>query len=514
MAEKNPATVVVGGDIESAESSKRGNGLHRAMSTRQVSMLAIAGTIGTGLFLGSGKALVKGGPVGALLGYSVVGALVGIMMISLGEMSCFTPDTSNFVGFATRWVDPSLGFALGWMYYIFSSLLVPVEIVAAGIVLQYWDPNTKHLAIFVTVMLAAYVIISFCGSQYFGEVEFWFGLIKVVTLIGLVLLGIVVDLGGSPNHQGRIGFRYWKEAPLNDSYLNIKPASAARFIGIWATFTQAAFSYGGIESLAVMAGEAKGGKKTMARAFKQVFIRIGAIYISCIWIIGMCIKRTDEHLLSALAQGSGTAAQSPFVIICRTAGIKVLPSIINAVVFTSALSSGNEGFFIASRTLYALAEQGHAPRFFLKTTKRGVPYYGSLATLLVGLLAFLNVSSGSTQAFNWLSNLTTLSNMICWVSCLYTYTRFYKACMFHNIDRRTFILRGYCQPYLSWAAFVFFLIIITFNGFASFVGGFNYQDFLAAYITIPTFVLLFFGWKFGKKTKMVQVADIDMSSGF
>lgn len=342
-------------------------------------------------------------------------------MISLGEMSCFAPNSANFVGFAGRWVDPALGFSLGWIYYIFSSLLVPVEIVAASIVLQYWDSNTDHLGIYVAVMLVTYMFLAFFGSRYFGEVEFVFGCIKVLALIGLVLLGLIIDLGGAPNGLDRIGFRNWREAPMNDDYLGIKPVSAARFLGLWAVLTQAAFSFGGIESLAVIAGEAKNPRVTMKSAFKAVFIRIGLIYLTAIFIIGMVLKRTDEHLLDAINAGTGTAAQSPFVVMINLAGIKALPSIINAVVFTSALSSGNEGFFIASRTLFALAKQGQAPKIFLRTTKRGVPWAGACATFLVGLLGFLNVSNGAAQAFAWLSNLTTLCNLISWVCVLYTY---------------------------------------------------------------------------------------------
>lgn len=294
--------------------------------------------------------------------------------------------------------------------------------------------------------------------------------------------------------------------------------TTARFLGFWKVLTQAAFAYGGVESIGVIAGEAHNPRKTMKTATKTVFYRIVGLYVTAVVIIGVNVSQDSPQLLDAVEAGGHTAASSPFVVICQQTGVKVLPSVINAVVMTSALSSGNENAYGLSRTLMALARQGSMPAIFLKTSRVGTPYVGVFVAMCFGLLSFLSVSSGSSQAFTWLSNLSALSSLIAWTCICLCYVRFKGALDAQGVDRRNLPLRGWGQPYLAYACIFMFTLILFFNGFASFLGSFSAADFLASYITIPVFFVAWLGFRLysvhkGAPVGRTPLAQIDLSRG-
>ncbi|KAL1668752.1 amino acid permease/ SLC12A domain-containing protein [Schizophyllum commune] len=489
--------------------------MHRALKGRHVSMIAIAGTLGTGLFLGSGKALANGGPVGAVLGYLIVGLLVGLMMYSLGEMMVYDPSAGGFIEFTSRYVDPALGFAAGWQFWFQTAMTAPTEVVAASIVIQYWDQNTDHLPIYVTVILVCTVAINVAGVKYFGEFEFWFAFLKIISIIGLIIMCLVVDLGGAPDHDRR-GFRYWRDSPFNSNYLDLQPPSKARFFGFWAVLTQAAFSYGGMEGLASICLEAENPRVTMRTAVRAIFYRIVVLYIVALWLVGMCISPQDPHLLQANSSDSGTAAQSPFVIVITTSGIKVLDHIINAVVLTSAFSAGNEFLYSSSRALFMLAQEGQAPRIFCKILPNGVPIYALAFTSLFSLLAYLNCGSGgASTAFNWLSSITTLGSMLTWMGIALAHTRFYRGMKAQGVPREVLPFRTWMQPWGAWVVLFSFIIIAFFSGWTSLLHGeFSASDFFSAYINIPFVFILYFGYKFVKKTKIVPLMEMDVTTHY
>lgn len=314
------------------------------------------------------------------------------------------------------------------------------------------------------------------------------------------------------------GGKYWREEPFNDDFGGVTPVSTARFLGFWKVLTQAAFAYGGVESIGIIAGEAHNPRKTMKAATKTVFYRIVGLYVTAVIIIGVNVSQNSPELISAVAEGGHTATSSPFVVICQQTGVKVLPSVINAVVMTSALSSGNENAYGLSRTMVALARQGSMPSVFLKTSRVGTPYVGVIVALCFGLLSFLSVSNGSSQAFTWLSNLSALSSLIAWACICMCYVRFKGALDAQGVDRRNLPLRGYCQPYMAYICIFMFILILFFNGFQSFLGSFSVADFFASYITIPVFALAWFGFrlysaKVGKPVGLASLEDIDLSKG-
>ncbi|GAB1518458.1 hypothetical protein RhiTH_001517 [Rhizoctonia solani] len=429
--------------------------VQRRLKQRHVQMIAIAGTIGTGLFLGSGKALARAGPAGALIAYIHVGSIAYSSLCAVGEMTCFAPISGSFPHFAARWVDPAFGFAVGWNYFY----AIPVEVTAAQIILTFWDNSHTRGIVYTAIIMVLMCSINLFGVRYFGESEFFFAIIKLSLITGLILVGLVIDLGGGPDGDRR-GFRYWKNPGAFNTYLVDEPVSLGRFLGILGVLIQAAFSFQGMELVAIAASETENPRRNIAKAVRRVFYRIVVFYVLGILVTGMIIPYNNEDLL----QDTGTGAQSPYVIAINLAGIKALPHIINACVFTSAFSAGNSFLYTASRILYGLAVRGQAPRIFTRCTKGGLPIVSVGFCSLFSLLAFMNVSNDGSTVFNWLVNLTTIGGFFTWWAINITYVRFYQ--------------------------------------------GLKLQD-----INIPIFFALFVGWKFFKKTKFWKTQDMDFTTG-
>ncbi|GAA5948850.1 hypothetical protein JCM21900_003448 [Sporobolomyces salmonicolor] len=480
--------------------------VHRHLKARHLQMIALGGTIGTGLFVGAGSALATGGPLGIFLGYTIMGCVVGSMMIALGELTTLYPVSGAFTHYSARFVDPAVGFALGWNYWYSYAITLPTEITAAALVIQFWRDDI-NVAVWITVFLVVIISFNFLGVRAYGEAEFWFSIIKIVTILGLILLGIIITAGGVPG-QDPIGFRFWRNpGPFQQE--NGIPGSTGRFLAFWTVFVQAAFSFLGTEIVALTAGEAENPRRNVPKAIRRVFFRILFFYIIGVFIMGLIVSPNDPGLLN----NSGTAA-SPWVIAIKNAGIKGLPSVINTVVLLSAFSAGNSDLYASSRTLYGLACDGKAPAIFRRCTKNGLPIYCLGLTALVGLLAYMNVSTGSTTAFNYLSNLSSITGLITWGCINLSFLRFYYGCKLHGIDRNTFPFKAPLQPYASYFGLVLIILVIFFNGYTVFLSGsWNTANFIISYITLVIFAILYVGWKLFKRTKFVRLADMDFETG-
>ncbi|KAL0250197.1 hypothetical protein I308_103505 [Cryptococcus tetragattii IND107] len=502
------------GGLEGSGGNPGEGTVHRSLKQRHMAMIALGGAIGTGLFVGSGSALATGGPVGFWLGYVFMGLMVYTMMIALGEMASLYPVAGAFTHYAARFVDPALGFATGINYWYSYAITIPTEIVAATIIISYWD-STTNAAVYITVCFVSIIAINFLGTRVYGEAEFWFCSIKIVTIVGLIILGIVLMCGGGPDHDA-IGFRYWRNpgpfAQITiENGAGVIPGRWGQFLAFWNVFVQAAFSFIGTEIIATTLGEAENPRKTVPRAIKQVFYRILFFYVMGTFVISVLVPYTEPNLLN----GSGTASASPFVIAINNAGIKALPSIVNAVLLIAAWSAGNSDLYAASRTLYALALERQLPRIFRRCTKRGLPIWCVAVTALFGGFAYLNTGGAAAEeAFNWLYNLSAMTGILTWWAILLSYLRFYYGLKKQNISRDDFPYRAPLQPYLSWIGFFFFTLVILFSGFTVFLkGNWNTSSFFAIYITIPIFACCWLGWKFAKKTRMVPLEEMDFTTG-
>ena len=328
-------------------------------------------------------------------------------------------------------------------------------------------------------------------------------------ITGLILTGLIVDLGGGPDHD-RIGFRYWKNpgALAQSDLVSENKVGLGRFLGLLSVLVQAAFSFQGMELVAIAASETESPRRNISKAVRRVFYRILVFYLLGIFITGMLVPYTDDSLLS----DTGNAAQSPYVIAFTRAGIKVLPSIINAAIFTSAFSAGNSFLFCSSRILYGLAIRGQAPKIFAYCTKQGLPIIAVLTVGCFAFLSFMNLSSGSVQVFNWFVNLTTVAGFFTWLCINITFIFFYRGKIAQGFDRTKSAYYNGLQPWLSYWGVFWCTLFLLINGFDVFFD-FNASDFLVAYLNIPIFFILYFGYKFVKKTKIWKPLEMDFVTG-
>lgn len=389
--------------------------LKRGLKERHLSMLGIAGAIGTGLFLGLGSAVQTGGPLGALLGYGTVGMVVSAVQFALGEVSALLPVTGSFVRHAEVLVDPALGFAVGWNLVYGNLLSIPSEITAICVLFEYWLPDLNP-SVWIIVFIILTAAVGLSGVRWFGEIEAFFATLKILMVIFLIIFGLVIDLGGIPGVKPTY-FRFWKNPGPFVEY--IATGNWGKFLGYWSVMTGAVFSFAGVESLAMAGAETANPRKAIPRACRNVFIRILLFYMLAILIVGMIVSSDDERLNDY----SGTAAQSPFVIAVSAAGYPAVPSVINAIVITSAWSSSNQALLSGTRVLYGLALKRQAPRIFLRTTSWGVPYVAVSLFIVFSFLAFMTLSSGALTAFFWLMDLVGAGVLVSWICIVLNHVR-------------------------------------------------------------------------------------------
>ena len=224
-----------------------------------------------------------------------------------------------------------------------------------------------NVAAWISVIIVVVVILNIFSVSNYGEAEFIFASIKIVTIVGLIIFAFIIDLGGGPTHD-RLGFRYWKNPGAMKPYL--ADSNTGRFLGLFSTLVNAAYSYGGVEVVAVASGESENPRRNIPKAVRRVFWRILLFYVLGSLAIGVLIPYNEPRLLNAIRTGSPGGAASPWVIAIYRASVPVLPSIVNAVILTSATSSANAFLYSGSRYLYALAQNGQAPRFLLTCSRK------------------------------------------------------------------------------------------------------------------------------------------------
>ena len=343
--------------------------LKRGLSSRHMNMIAIGGAIGTGLFVASGATISQAGPGGALVAYLAMGLMVFLLMQSLGEMSSYLPVPGAFETYATRFVSPSFGFALGWNYWFNWAITVAAELAAASIVMAYWWPSVPSW-IWSAGFLALLFLLNVLSARAYGEGEFWFAIIKVAAVLVFLVLGILMIAGIMGSSPGVSNWHHG-DAPF-----------VKGFGGIMTVFLIAGFSFQGTELIGIAAGESKDPDTAIPKATKQIFWRIMIFYIGAIAVIGLLLPYTDPNLLAGEVTD---VAVSPFTLVLRRAGVAAAAAVMNAVILTSVLSAGNSGLYASTRMLYALAREGKAPSILGTTNRRGVPVPSLIVTKPTGL---------------------------------------------------------------------------------------------------------------------------------
>lgn len=392
---------------------------------------------------------------------------------------------------------------------------------AAAVLITYWTKPSEtctsgvcNNAMWVGLMLIVVLLVNFLGTKAWGETEFWAASIKVITIVGLIIVGIVITAGGGPDRT-TIGFRFWHETGGFVQYQGI-PGAWGRFLGFFSVLITAAFAFIGTEMSALAAAETSNPARSVPRAIKTVWIRLALFYIIGALVIGMLVSPNDPQLDLA-----STAAGSPFVIAIQRAGIRALPSVVNAALLTSAWSAAICDLYVSSRTLYGLYVRGVTPRFldrWLGKTRKGdgLPWVCVCVCAVFTPLSFFAASNNSSAgtAFGYFANMCAVCGMLTWTVILYTSIRFNKGLKRQGIDRATLPYRAPLQPYLSWYGLIVSVVVIVFSGFSNFIHKFNTSGFITTYFGIPFFFVLLVAYKLWHRSKQVPFKDMDFKTGF
>ncbi|ABN64947.1 general amino acid permease [Scheffersomyces stipitis CBS 6054] len=477
--------------------------LSRSLKNRHLQMIAIGGSIGTGLFVGSGSVLRTGGPAGLLIGYILIGAMIYCTVQSLGELAVTFPVSGAFVTYNSRFIDPSWGFAMAWNYAMQWLVVLPLELVAAAITVKFWDSHTNSAA-FVTIFYVLIVAINFFGVRGYGEAEFVFSIIKVIAVVGFIILGIVLVCGGGPK-GGYLGGKYWHNPG----------AFAHGFKGVCSVFVSAAFAFAGTELCGLAAAETANPRKSLPKATKQVFWRITLFYVISLTLVGLLVPYTDERLIGT---SSVDASASPFVLAIKNGGIGGLPSVMNVVIMIAVLSVGNSSVFGSSRTLAALAASGQAPQIFGYIDKRGRPLVGIIVQCVFGLLCYITASSKSGDVFNWLLALSGLSSIFTWMSINLCLIRFRRALYAQGRDTSELTFTSQVGVYGAiFGAGLNILVLIAQFWIAVWPLGDkpNAENFFMSYLGFPVVLVFYIPHKLWKRTWRLYIPakEIDIDTG-
>lgn len=414
--------------------------LRRGLRARHIQLIAIGGTIGVGLFLGSAHAIRVAGPA-LILSYAFVGVVIFFIVRALGELMTYRPVSGTFAAYAEEFLGPFAGFVTGWSYWFMWIVVAMAELTAVGIYVNYWFPAIPQWASALAGLSVLYGL-NLLAVRVFGEVEFWFALIKVVTIVGLILTGLFIITFG----VGALGPTASFSNLWNDGgFFPFGFAAALQ------TIQMVTFAYAGIEMIGVTAGEAENPTVVLPRATNRIILRIMLFYIGSLIII---LSLVPWHQLKEDV--------SPFVYLFEKMGLPAAASVINLVVITAALSSCNSGVFTTGRMLFSLGERGHAPRMFQALNRRRLPAAGihaSAAVMLLGVgLNYLVPKS----TFVWLTSITLVGSIWTWAMIMICHLRYRT-----RVQRGTAAAVGYRMPgapYANWLVLLFLVGVSVMLG--------------------------------------------------
>lgn len=490
-------------DIEKANLLTSKSPLQRKLKSRNITMIAIGSSIGSALFVGSGSALSTGGPAGILIAWSLTGMAIFTTMQSLGELSVAFPVSGGFNLYATRFIDPSVGFAVAWNYFIQFLVLLPLELVSSSITMEFWNTSINP-DIWVLIFYLFVCSINMFGVRAYGETEVLFSAIKVVAVVMFIIVSIVLAAGGGPNHDF-VGAKYWHDPG----------AFANGFKGCASVFVTAAFAYAGVELVGLAAAESENPRRTLPRAIKQVFWRILMFYLVSLTLICFLVPYNSPRLLGA---SSVDVTASPFVIAIELGGIKGLPHVMNAVILVSVISVASTSVYATSRTLTSLAEQGLAPKICAYVDRAGRPLVAIGISNLFALLAFIAASGKQADVFDWLMSISALSSIALWISINWAHIRFRRALKVQgrDTDELTFVSQtGVWGSYFGCIIFILVLIAQFWIALFPIGGAPNAEDFFMTYLGGVILIVFYISHKVWKRNWILQTPakQLDIDTG-
>ncbi|MCD6047467.1 MAG: gamma-aminobutyrate permease [Gammaproteobacteria bacterium] len=465
--------------------------LRRHLSSRHIIMIAIGGSIGTGIFFASGNAIHTAGPGGAILAYLLIAIMVYFLMTSLGEMSALLPNTGSFCDYSTRFVEPAFGFAMSYNYWFNWAITVAVDLSSASFVMSYWFPHVSFI-VWSLLFFAMVIGLNILTVKSYGESQYWLSIIKVITVILFLIVGTLIIFGAF--HHTPIDLKNWRigDAPFHNGWT-----------GFAAVLLVAGFSFQGTELFGVTAGEAHDPHLSIPKAVRSVFWRILIFYIGAIAIISFIIPYTDPSLVNT---DTNNLALSPFTIIFRQAGLQFAASLVNLVILSAVLSACTASMYTATRILWHTATEGNAPRIFSKLTSHGIPLNALIATAAIGSLVFLSSFFGNGKVFIWLINISSLSGFIAWIGIAICHYRFRRAYLAQGKSLQDLPYQSKYFPFAPLFALGLCLAILLGQQFVMPIQHpFNWGGFIGTYIGIPIFLILYVGYKYYKKSKLIPL---------
>lgn len=417
--------------------------------------------------------------------------------------------------------DCANSYAMQWL------VVLPLEIVAATITIEYWSNGSINNDAWVAIFLVLIVTINLFGVKGYGEAEFFFAIIKVIAIVGYIILGIILNCGGGAGGASEDLLQYSASYALvsERSYIGGKfwynpGAFNHGFKGLCSVFVTAAFAFAGTELVGLAAAETENPRKSLPTAVKQVFWRIALFYIVSLTIVGVLVPYDDTRLVNG--GSSYDAKASPFVISIVNAGITGLPSVFNVVIMIAVLSVGNSSIYGSSRTLAALADQNQAPKILGYIDRKGRPIAAIGVASVLGLLAFFAGSSKQTEAFNWMLALSGLSSIITWGSICLAHIRFRAGWKRQGHSLSELAFRSQPGVIGSWIGFLFNCLVLVTQfwtgawpiGYASMSASDRVQLFFLAYLAAPIVLITYVGYKIWKKTPFIRSHNMDLHSKF
>jgi AAT family amino acid transporter len=415
--------------------SQPGSDLSRNLRSRHIQLIAIGGTIGVGLFLGSAKAIHNAGP-GLLLAYALGGTAIFFIMRALGELMTYRPVAGSFATYADEFCGPFAGFVTGWSYWFAWVVTAMAELTAIGIYVRYWFPDVPQWLPALIALLALYGS-NLLAVRVFGELEFWFALIKVVTIVALIVAGLAVivfhvgDLGASAGFSN-----LW-------SHGGFLPFGIA---GVLLTMQIVMFAYEGVELIGVTAGEAQNPAVVLPRATNGIILRILIFYIGALAVIMALVPWSEL-----------SPSVSPFVFVFEKLGVPGAAGVITVVVITAASSSCNSGLFSTGRMLWSLAQRGQGPRAFARLSPQQVPAAGIHASAALMLLGVVLNYFVPERVFTWVTSVALVGTFWTWGIIMLSHRNYRRAVRAGKAAPAPFRMPG--APFANWAVLGFLLAV-------------------------------------------------------
>jgi lysine-specific permease len=465
--------------------------------------------------LNSGTTIATAGPGGAILAFVLIGLWLVFVCQAIGEIATLLPLPGAFNAWGARIFDEAFSFMMTWMYFFNWALTIPAELSASATVVAYWLPQdadgnvTGHFKTWIVPILIILLMIAvnMLGVKAYGELEYWFSILKVVTVIMFIIVGILVDAGAVGGVT--YGVKAWSSSNYNHGFTT--------FTAFMSTLVSVGFSYGGTELTGVTAAESRHPHKHVPKAVNTVMVRIAFFYIVSIFLLSSIIDDT-----SILINQKQTATAAPMTIVLAKAGMKGAANYMNAVIFTSVVSATNSDFYVSTRMLLSLARNGWAPKIVGKTNARGVPYVALTIVVLFSFISLLTIFIGSGVVFNWLVSLIGSIIFQAWIFILFLHFRFRQCWKAQGrpVSDLPYVSWGY--PYGNYLATLIGVCCILANLYTSVavgkpsdggtVSGYA-QNLLGAWFPWLLAGCLYFGYKFAKGTKFVRPEEADLDTG-